>query len=246
MFCCLSSNDDKNKPKSDMSKNGATKSNVRSVSLPAQSTSTNTGHKKKAPRRLSADVVGSTKWLSLKTLHWTDEEGHERKWDVASRTTKQESVPDAVVIIPIMKSVMKNTIETLLVEQYRPPISKYALEFPAGLIDKGETAQQTAVRELWEETGYVGTVDTTFGAEELCMTPGLSDETVQIVVVNVDLDDPRNNNPKQHQDEGESITVSKIPLTLGLKKVLETSPSMPISLLYSFAIGLEMGAKYFK
>jgi len=32
------------------------------------------------------------------------------------------------------------------------------IEVPAGLIDAGETAEQAAVRELKEETGYVGTV----------------------------------------------------------------------------------------
>ena len=29
---------------------------------------------------------------------------------------------------------------------------------PAGLVDEGESAAQSAVRELREETGYVGTV----------------------------------------------------------------------------------------
>ena len=32
------------------------------------------------------------------------------------------------------------------------------IEVPAGLIDAGETAEQAAVRELKEETGYVGVV----------------------------------------------------------------------------------------
>lgn len=32
------------------------------------------------------------------------------------------------------------------------------IEVPAGLVDEGETAEQSAVRELKEETGYVGQV----------------------------------------------------------------------------------------
>jgi ADP-ribose pyrophosphatase len=46
--------------------------------------------------------------------------------------------------------------EILLVRQYRPPIDKVTIEVPAGLVDAGETPQQCAVRELKEETGFVG------------------------------------------------------------------------------------------
>lgn len=35
------------------------------------------------------------------------------------------------------------------------------IEVPSGLIDPGETAEQCAVRELKEETGYVGVTDDT-------------------------------------------------------------------------------------
>ncbi len=41
----------------------------------------------------------------------------------------------------------------LLVRQYRYPVNNYVYELPAGLIDKGETAWQAAVREIKEETG---------------------------------------------------------------------------------------------
>lgn len=49
--------------------------------------------------------------------------------------------------------------EVLLEKQFRPPAGKVVVEFPAGLVDKGETVEECAVRELREETGYVGVVE---------------------------------------------------------------------------------------
>lgn len=43
----------------------------------------------------------------------------------------------------------------VMTEQYRHGTGKIALEFPAGIIDKGETPEQAAVRELQEECGYL-------------------------------------------------------------------------------------------
>jgi ADP-ribose pyrophosphatase len=45
-----------------------------------------------------------------------------------------------------------------LQKQFRPPVDKVCIEVPAGLIDAGETPEQCALRELKEETGYVGAV----------------------------------------------------------------------------------------
>lgn len=44
----------------------------------------------------------------------------------------------------------------MLQKQFRPPINKVVIEVPAGLVDAGETAAESAVRELREETGYHG------------------------------------------------------------------------------------------
>lgn len=40
----------------------------------------------------------------------------------------------------------------MLCVQYRPPLDSLCVEFPAGLIDQGESAEEAALRELREET----------------------------------------------------------------------------------------------
>lgn len=43
----------------------------------------------------------------------------------------------------------------MLEKQWRAPVDKMVIEVPAGLIDEGESAEEAAVRELREETGYI-------------------------------------------------------------------------------------------
>ncbi|CAK9099523.1 Uncharacterized Nudix hydrolase P35G2.12 [Durusdinium trenchii] len=127
---------------------------------------------------------------------------------------------DAVIILPLLRSSSRPAVDTLLVQQFRPPVDAYTVELPAGLIDKGETAEQAAVRELKEETGYTGTARGK-SSIPLTMSPGLSDETVKLVVVDVDMDKPENQQPQQASsgggdqselDEGEFIVVRRVSL----------------------------------
>ncbi len=57
--------------------------------------------------------------------------------------------PDWVLILARSKDG-----KWIMTEQYRHGTGKIALEFPAGIIDKGETPEQAAIRELQEECGY--------------------------------------------------------------------------------------------
>lgn len=204
------------------------------------------------PRIESIEKVGSTKWIALQTLNYIDETGKSRKWDMATRTTKvksEELSADAVVIIPLLKKAnSSDPPETLLVEQYRPPVERKTIEFPAGLIDIGETPSQAALRELREETGYVGEFCKVQPKESriVCMSPGLTDESVQIVVVEVDLENPYNHGvPTPQCEEGEHIKVKRVNLMDGLKKVLDDeAEGMPIMGLYMFAMGLQLGSEY--
>jgi ADP-ribose pyrophosphatase len=57
--------------------------------------------------------------------------------------------PGAVAVIPILDDG-----RCVLVRQYRYPIQKVLLEWPAGKLDAGESTLACAMRELKEETGY--------------------------------------------------------------------------------------------
>jgi ADP-ribose pyrophosphatase len=66
-------------------------------------------------------------------------------------TTHREYIvhPGAVMIVPILAD------DRVVVErQWRYPIGKAMLEFPAGKLERGEPALACAVRELAEETGF--------------------------------------------------------------------------------------------
>ncbi|WP_226404347.1 NUDIX hydrolase [Ferribacterium limneticum] len=44
----------------------------------------------------------------------------------------------------------------ILVKQWRPFHGVYTLELPGGRVELGESPEEAAVRELWEETGIAG------------------------------------------------------------------------------------------
>lgn len=67
------------------------------------------------------------------------------------RTAIREYIvhPGAVMVVPMLDD------GRLVVErQFRYPLSRVMLEFPAGKLDAGEPVLQCAIRELAEETGY--------------------------------------------------------------------------------------------
>ncbi len=57
--------------------------------------------------------------------------------------------PDWINIIPVTDDE-----RVVMIEQYRHGIEKVTLEIPGRMVDEGESAMQTAVREMFEETGY--------------------------------------------------------------------------------------------
>jgi len=57
--------------------------------------------------------------------------------------------PDVAVIVPFI-----DKDKLVMIRQYRHPLRKVLLEFPAGHMENNEDPEKTATRELLEETGY--------------------------------------------------------------------------------------------
>ncbi len=61
--------------------------------------------------------------------------------------------PGAVMVIPLLDDG-SGEVKLVLERQYRYPVARVMIEFPAGKLDAGESVQRCAQRELLEETGY--------------------------------------------------------------------------------------------
>lgn len=151
---------------------------------------------------LSGKVLASGRYLVLKELEFQDDRGRIRHWESVER---RGGTGAAFIIARIVPDD-----EILLVRQFRPPAGKRMLEFPAGLIDPGETAEETAVRELYEETGYRGQVLCSF--PPACSSPGMTGETISMVMMEVDGDAFRGVKVEAHPEDSESIECFRVPL----------------------------------
>jgi ADP-ribose pyrophosphatase len=89
-------------------------------------------------------------------------------------TTREYIVhPGAVMVVPILDDG-----RLVMERQFRYPMDRVMLEFPAGKIDAGEPPFTTAVRELAEETGYTARQWARAGI--LHNAIGYSDEGIEI------------------------------------------------------------------
>lgn len=76
-----------------------------------------------------------------------------------------------------------------LVEQFRPGAhaagwEPWLIELPAGIIDKGQTPEEVAIREAEEETGTI--ISDPILARRYLVTPGGSTETMMIYAARID------------------------------------------------------------
>lgn len=181
--------------------------------------------------------VEEAKWVTLKKIEYTDQVGKARTWEAASRKTRGKAGVDAVAMGNILLHPSRPP-STMVVIQYRPPLDAYTVEWPAGLIDADETAEEAAVREFKEETGYdcrVLSVSPPQAAD-----PGLSNANMQLVMVEVNLGEG-DEEPEQRLEDGEHIQRIVVPLAEFYDRLVDYSKQermIVAAKLFHFAAGM--------
>lgn len=104
----------------------------------------------------SMKKVHSGNFIHRYDITYQTEDGREKVYEMISRNPAAEDIKDlqeqkvdAVVLILHDRSGGR----LLLNREFRLALGDWVYNFPAGLIDEGETPEESAVRELKEETG---------------------------------------------------------------------------------------------
>lgn len=159
------------------------------------------------PHIASASVVAEGKFLVYKRLQYVDANGETRSWEAVDRRRTDPHHYGSNAALIVAKIVPDD--EIVLIRQFRPPAGKLMIEFPAGLIDPDETPAETAVRELYEETGFSGKVLNVFA--DGYSSPGMTGESIVLVTMEIDGSGyPEGVIPENHQEASENIEVFRV------------------------------------
>jgi len=147
-------------------------------------------------KKKSEAVLFEGKWLKLKELVFTNQKGQDITWETIERKNTTKIVIVVAKLVPSEKHV--------LIKQFRPAINNTVIGFPAGIAPTDDIEKE-AQKELQEETGYFGKIK--FISPELAFNPSMTSESANIVFMEIDEKDPRNQDPQQTLEPEEQIEV---------------------------------------
>ena len=175
-------------------------------------------------------VVSSTKDMSYRVF------GLRTDRAVSPRTGKEhhffilESAP-WVNVIPLTPEQ-----EVVMVRQYRHGTRDVTLEIPGGLVERSDTAEAAARRELFEETGYRASETISLGAVH--PNPAIQNNQCYTFLAKDVFSDG-----EQHQDEREDIEVLLRPLNAIPRLIRdgEITHSLVLAAFYRFFMEYQPG-----
>ena len=128
--------------------------------------------------------VSEGRFINRYDLYYTTEDDKKKVYEIISRNKDIKTIEDirnektdGVVIVATDES----DEHILINKEYRMSVGDYVYNFPAGLIDEGETPETAAKRELKEETGLdlIATEDKLYDGYSAI---GFSNETNAVVI----------------------------------------------------------------
>ncbi|MBP3709866.1 MAG: NUDIX hydrolase [Treponema sp.] len=137
------------------------------------------------------------KVLETNSISFNGQEGH---YDIINPEH------DWVIVVPVLDS------NFLMVKQWRHARNALSIEFPGGVMDDGETPEQSAARELQEETGFTAQKLIQLGT--LSPNPALMTNNVHFFVA-----EHLQKTSQQHLDSDEYIHYMEIPQTEVIAKL---------------------------
>jgi len=108
---------------------------------------------------------------------------------------------DWVIVVPVIDS--PDGKQFIMVWQWRHGSQSLSLEFPGGVMEQGESPDETAIRELYEETGYKPQKIEKIG--EFSPNPAIMSNKVHFF-----LAENLTGNGKQNLDENEYVEISLV------------------------------------
>ena len=142
----------------------------------------------KHDRVLSVEKKTGNRFLNMYDIQYENKVGGQGIYHIASRASSIDTLkmntrvnrPDGVIIYALYGPRRDKVV---MVRQYRFSIDDYVYEFPAGLVDTGETYSEAGARELKEETGldFTPVKANEMFSKPLFTTIGMTDESCATV-----------------------------------------------------------------
>lgn len=122
--------------------------------------------------------------LSLYNAEYVTKKGTSKDYELVSRKHDMRTLDDLQSqkcdgIIMAVFTAAKDSI--LLEREFRPAVGDFIYNFPAGLIEEGETAEEAGIREVEEETG-IRVDEVLYAMRPSYGAAGISNELTQILI----------------------------------------------------------------
>ena len=160
---------------------------------------------------VKVEKMTDSRFLNMFRVTFKGDKG-EIKYEMVTRNQlpeviKPSVVADAVNIIPYSYVGDKTILH--VIREFRYPVGEYIYAVPAGLIEKGEDALESAKREIQEEIG--GKVINIERSETASYSSaGMTDEKIETFEAEVEFKNGKLG--KQELDENEKIDVISLPM----------------------------------